>query len=285
MKYIIVPNNINELDLYKNKGADTFIFGLDNYAINYPTISIDDIRNISSENNIFIAINKNIFNSEIEDLKEKLIELSKLPILGVLYYDIGVLNLVMDNNVNINLVWNQTHMVANYNTCNYYYSKGVKYGFLANEITLNEMLEIKAKTKMKLMVQVFGYPIMSHSRRNLLTNYFRSINKKKENRAYHLTEKDNSFLIKESDNGTSILLEKLINGTKPLYDLIDNDFEYAVLDMQEVPFELGSKVFEKFLNINSYQKENLIKEMNDLIGDNTNFFYKKTIYKVKRGDK
>lgn len=285
MKYIIVPNNINELDLYKNKGADTFIFGLDNYAINYPTISIDDIRNISSENNIFIAINKNIFNSEIEDLKEKLIGLSKLPILGVLYYDIGVLNLVMDNNVNINLVWNQTHMVANYNTCNYYYSKGVKYGFLANEITLNEMLEIKAKTKMKLMVQVFGYPIMSHSRRNLLTNYFRSINKKKENRAYHLTEKDNSFLIKESDNGTSILLEKLINGTKPLYDLIDNDFEYAVLDMQEVPFELGSKVFEKFLNINSYQKENLIKEMNDLIGDNTNFFYKKTIYKVKRGDK
>lgn len=285
MKYIIVSNNINELDLYKNKGADTFIFGLDNYAINYPTISIDDIRNISSENNIFIAINKNIFNSEIEDLKEKLIELSKLPILGVLYYDIGVLNLVMDNNVNINLVWNQTHMVANYNTCNYYYSKGVKYGFLANEITLNEMLEIKAKTKMKLMVQVFGYPIMSHSRRNLLTNYFRSINKKKENRAYHLTEKDNSFLIKESDNGTSILLEKLINGTKPLYDLIDNDFEYAVLDMQEVPFELGSKVFEKFLNINSYQKENLIKEMNDLIGDNTNFFYKKTIYKVKRGDK
>lgn len=285
MKYIIVPNNINELDLYKNKGADTFIFGLDNYAINYPTISIDDIRNISSENNIFIAINKNIFNSEIEDLKEKLIELSKLPILGVLYYDIGVLNLVMDNNVNINLVWNQTHMVANYNTCNYYYSKGVKYGFLANEITLNEMLEIKAKTKMKLMVQVFGYPIMSHSRRNLLTNYFRSINKKKENRAYHLTEKDNSFLIKESDNGTSILLEKLINGTKPLYDLIDNDFEYAVLDMREVPFELGSKVFEKFLNINSYQKENLIKEMNDLIGDNTNFFYKKTIYKVKRGDK
>ena len=33
------------------------------------------------------------------------------------------------------------------------------------------------------------------------------------------------------------------------------------------------------------EKSSIIDEMNDLIGDNTNFFYKKTIYKVKKGDK
>ncbi len=37
--------------------------------------------------------------------------------------------------------------------------------------------------------------------------------------------------------------------------------------------------------ISDTEKENIISKMNKLIGDNTNFFYKKTIYKVKRGDK
>lgn len=292
VKYIIIPNTKEEIKLYQEKGIDTFIVGLKNYAVNYPSFTMEEIKQISSNSHLFIAINKNIFNSELEDVKEKLAELSQLPILGVLFYDIGILNLVIENKINIELVWHQTHMVTNYNTCNYYYDKGVHYGFLANEITLEEILEIKKKTKMRLMVEVFGYPMMSHSRRNLLSNYLKSVEKEKEDRMYHLKEREDTYLLKETENGASILFGKCINGTRPLFDLIENNMDYAVLDMQEIKDEGRERVIDTYLyilnhkeNIMEEAKEKIIQDMNELVGDYTNFFYKKTIYKVKKGEK
>ena len=292
MKYVIIPNSKEDINVYQNKGANTFIFGLEGYSINYPEASLEEIKELSKKTELFIAINKNLFNSELTDIKEKLLELSKYDIKGVLFYDLGLLNIVLENKIDISLVWHQTHMVTNYNTCNFYNSKGVEYAYLANEITLDEILEIKEKTNMKLMTQVFGYPIMSHSRRSLLSNYFKSIDKEKEERVYNLTDKENNYLLKETNNGASILFGKLINGTKPLFDLIDKKIDYLVLDMQEVDIKLSEKLLDKYIyilnnhsNISNKEQENIINEMNELIGDSTNFFYKKTIYKVKKGDK
>ncbi len=291
MKYVIIPNDIDELDFYKEKGIDTFIIGLEHYSINYPTASLEWIQEFSQKYSLFISVNKNIFNSELEDVQKQLIALSKLPIQGVLFYDLGLLNLVHENKIPIDLVWHQTHMVTNYNTCNYYYEKGVKTAFLANEITLEEILEIKKMSKIKCMVEVFGYPIMSHSRRKLLTNYMKSIGKEKENRTYLLKEQDHTYRLKETEDGASILSGKLMNGTKPLFALIPNQIDYLVLDMQEVDRKIGEQVIDTYLylfknidKIDSQEQEELIQKMNAIIGDYTNFFYQKTIYKVK-GDK
>ena len=292
MELVVVPNSVEDISFYQEKESNIFVLGLENYCINYPSVSLDEIKKLSSKYSLFISVNKNIFNNELADLTEKLVELSHLSIRGVLFYDLGVLNIVRENNISLNLVWHQTHMVTNYNTCNFYYEKGVSSGFLANEITLDEILEIKKRTKMKLMVECFGYPIMSHSRRMLLTNYFKSIGKKKENRVYHLENMNEDYLLKESSDGASILYGKLINGVKPLFDLVENDIDYVVLDMQEVDKSIGKEVLSTYSNIirnyasiTEKEKDSIINRMNNLIGDSTNFFYKRTIYKVKKGDK
>lgn len=290
MKYVIIPDSINDISIYKNKGIDTFIIGLKDFSINYPSCDIDEIKELSKDNKLFIAVNKNIFNNEIDTVLNYLKELAKLNIEGILYYDLGALNLVLENNIDVKLVWHQTHMVTNYNTCNYYNSKGVKGAFIANEITLDEIIEIKDKTNMEIMVEVFGYPIVSHSRRKLLTNYFKSIGKEKEDKTYSLIDRENSLRIKETKDGASILNGKITNGTSALFRLLDNNIDYLVLDMQEIDKEICLKVVDKYLyilnnKITDSEKEEIINEMNNLIGDNTNFFYKKTIYKVKRGDK
>ena len=292
MELVVVPNSVEDISFYQEKESNIFVLGLENYCINYPSVSLDEIKKLSSKYSLFISVNKNIFNNELTDLTEKLVELSHLSIRGVLFYDLGVLNIVRENNISLNLVWHQTHMVTNYNTCNFYYEKGVSSGFLANEITLDEILEIKKRTKMKLMVECFGYPIMSHSRRMLLTNYFKSIGKKKENRVYHLENMNEDYLLKESSDGASILYGKLINGVKPLFDLVENDIDYVDLDMQEVDKSIGKEVLTTYSNIirnyasiTEKEKDSIINRMNNLIGDSTNFFYKRTIYKVKKGDK
>lgn len=290
--YLVVPNDIKDIEIYKEHGIDTFILGLKDYSVNYPMVSIEEIKELSTKYKLFIAVNKNIFNGELDDLLSKLKELSKLNILGILYYDIGVLNLVKENNISLDLVWHQTHMVTNYNTCNYYYEKGVKYAYLANEITLDEMIEIKNKSNIIPIVEVFGYPIVSFSRRKLLTNYFKSIDKEKTKDLYKLDDKDGSLLIKENNDGASILNGKITNGTRPLFDLINNNFEYLVLDMQEIDLDTSLKILDKYMYIlenisiiTDEEKEDIISYTNNLVGDNTNFFYKKTIYKVKKGDK
>ncbi len=290
MKYIIIPKEKKDITEYKNKGAEAFIFGLESYSVNYPEVSLEEIKELSKDNNLFISINKNIFNNELTDLKEKLIELSKLNIKGVLFYDLGLLNLVIENHINIDLVWHQTHMVTNYNTCNYYYDKNVKYGYLANEITLDEKLEIANKTKMKLMTQVFGYPAMANSRRSLLTNYFKSKEKSKDKTTYKLEDNLGQYIIKENETGTSVLFRKIINGTKPLFSLINSKIEYGVLDTQLIDTDICLKVLTTFLEISkkeitNLEKQQIIDYTNNLIGDYTGFYYQKTIYKVKKNDK
>ena len=149
MKIATVCSKDNILE-YKKIGASAFIFGLLNFSSGYHNeLSIEEIKELRTiyDGELFIAVNKNMFNSELEELEKELIELDKLNINGILFYDISVLSLHNRLNLKTPLVWNQTHMVTNYNTCNYYYDKGVEYVYLSSEITTSEICEIKEKSK------------------------------------------------------------------------------------------------------------------------------------------
>ncbi len=290
MKFVVVPKKDDDLELYLSKGIDAFLFGVKGFSVNYPEISLEEVKKLAPKYPLFLAMNKNIRNEELKELEANLESLSRFPIQGLFFYDLSILELVKRNKLPLSLVWNQTHMVTNYHTCNYYYNQGVSYGYLSNEITLDEMIEIKKRTKMKLFVQLFGYPVVSHSRRSLVTNYFKDVQKNPGKEIYRLTEKtEDSLLIKESKAGTTILFGKVINGTKPIYSLLENDMNYGILDMNGIERKVGNQVIDTFVNIRQNWKQQSLEErnqiidkMNERIGDYTNFFYKKTIYKVKK---
>lgn len=291
MKYLVIPKENIDLKTYQEVGADAFIFGLQNYSVNYPEISLEKIVELSKTYSIFVSLNKNIRNEELKDLESILESLSNTSICGILFYDLSIISITQRKKLHLPLVWHQTHMVTNYQTCNYYFDQGVEYGITSNEITLEEILEMKENTKMKLVPQILGYPIMSHSRRKLVENYFKDIEKEPEKNVYTLKEKsEESFLIRESHAGTSILFGKPMNGTKVLYELLDKDFEFAILDMTLLDdstslemLELYQEIRNTFSKDTSLEREKKINRSISLIGDFTNFFYKKTIYKVKRG--
>ena len=137
----IITSDFNNVLEYSKLGVDAFIFGLKDYSSGYNNeLTIEEIRDLREKysGELFIAINKNIFNSELADLEIKLQELDELNISGILFYDMAVLSIRNRLGLNVSLVWNQTHMVTNYNTCNYYYDKGCEFGVLSSEITLDE---------------------------------------------------------------------------------------------------------------------------------------------------
>lgn len=68
MKIIVKPV-LDNLDSYIENNIDTFLLPLEEYSVSYiKYYSLDDIKAIRKKYediNIFVSINKNIFNSEI----------------------------------------------------------------------------------------------------------------------------------------------------------------------------------------------------------------------------
>lgn len=286
-KLLLVPKTINS----NVEKFDGLVIGLKDYSVSYDfCLDVEQLKEYVNKNNdkdIFVAINKNLTNSDLIVIENVLKELSVISIKGILFYDISILYLKQKLNIPIDLVWNQTHMVTNYNTCNYYYAEGCKYAYLSNEITLDEMLEISDKSKIKTLAMVFGHSTIAHSKRKLLSNYFEYINKNKEKNCYDITEtiNNNKYIVEETDLGTTIFNEKLLNGIRPLFEL-NNKLDYAIIEEDDnINFEELASYFRKVVNNEIVDKEMIIKSVNELYPNTTEgFFYKKTIYKVKKDE-
>lgn len=280
---LAVVTDKKNIDKYKKIGASAFIFGLKDYSSGYyNNLEIDEIREIVKNNKdieVFISADKNLFNDELKDLEKKLKKLNEIDIKGLLFYDMAILRMKKNNNFKFDLVWNQTFMVTNYNTCNYYYEKGVKYGFVSKEITLPEINEISTNTKMELFTFVFGYPNMSYSRRKLLTNFYESIGKKKEKDLYIIKNNDEDYIVREEDEGSSFYYGKILNYAKVLNDI---NAKYLVLNDSFIDDDTFEKVLSLYNKIIKEKDYKYVKEVENLVGDYEGFLNTKTIYKVKK---
>ena len=285
MRVLVGLNTRNILE-YLNY-TNSFIIGLKDFSINYQEYTISEIKKLKEDYpsiELFVSINKNIFNSDLLLLEEYLEELSKIDIEGVLFYDLSILSIVNRKKLNINLVWAQEHMTTNYNTCNYYYNKGCKYVYLSSEITVDEIKEIKEKSKIELISFFFGYPDVSFSKRKLLTNYFLYNKLNKDKDWYTISsDEENKYFIKESSLGTRILYGKVMNGIKPFCELKDI-ISYGVLNEELMDHDIFIKALAVFKELNDERitMEEANKRIITLVNSvDTVFYYKKTIYKVK----
>lgn len=275
MKILVVPTSTNIKKYEKN--AQAFLFGLKNFS--YTTkinLNINQIKKIKQQTDkeIFIKIDKNIFNKDLEKLKQNLIELDKLNINGIMFYDLSVMSIAKNLNLKTPLIWNQNYFVTNYKTCKYYEKEGIQGAVISSEITKEEILEIRKNTKLTLFVNIFGYQMMAFSKRRLITNYFKYLKKKNLKKKNYIIEKDKKYRIIETQEGTIILSDKILNGIKYKQLFEDNNINYLILDQTMIK----DRPFLKILDIinNNKQEEIPIKNTDEL------FLNKKTIYKVKK---
>ena len=281
MKLLIEKNTSN----FNKLKTDGIILSLKDYSVQstiyYDLDEIKDIINKYPKLEVFIKMNKNIFNDEIDKLKEMLIELNKLNIKGIFFYDLAILNIKQELNLDVDLVWDQSHMVNNYRTCDYYYNEGVKYALLGKEITLEEIKEIVEKSKITSMVEVVSTPAIAYSKRKLLTNYYKSINKDKKDTLEILEKVSNKYyIVKESNNGTSFYTKDIMNGTSIIKDLYSVKTPYIIMREEGIP-DFDELVNDTYTYIENECKDNDYIEKYKKLGDNTNFFFKETMYKVK----
>lgn len=281
-KILVIPSSLKDLNL----DVDGFIIGIKDLSVNSNLyISVKILERIvtklkQDKKEVFISLNKNIFNKDLPLLEDVLLKLDKLHIDGLLYYDISVLSIVTRLNLRIPLIWSQEHLTTNYLTCNYYEEKKVKGVYLSSEITLQEVEEITKRTKMITILTIFGYLPMFNSRRHVVKNYLNTFNLKDKSKINYLEKENNLYPIIDNKEEVTVYSSHILNG---LNEFLSLNVHYVTLNSFNIDEKKFKKVSHMFKTVNKGNVSKLDVQINKMF-DNVDkgFFYKETIYRVKK---
>lgn len=284
MKLLIMPKSIDQIESLI-EDIDGVIVGIKDLSINQPAyFTLDEIKKINEiiKNNgkeIFVSLNKNMFNKDLEILEYTLLQLDNLKLNGILYYDIAIVNFKKNLKLVTPLVWNQEHLTTNYLTSNFWYEYGAKYTMLSSEITIDEINEIALNANAKTMVPIFGYLPMFVSRRHLVKNYLDTFKIKDDSNINYIEKENKTYAIIDSDDGTIAYSNKCLNGINETLKL---NVDYIVLNSFNINNATFRRVVSMYNIVNESNVQEFKEEIDKMLDTDTGFLYKETVYEVKK---
>lgn len=298
MNKILVPfPKYENIDFYLEHEIDGFIMGIKNYSENFNNLveskKIEKYCKHVLEKNkeLYISLNKSYYNSEMESLKKLLVFLDKLNITGVIFIDLSILNIIKENNLNLNPIFDGKHLSTNSKTINFLEKRGVNGVFLSNEITTEEKINILNKINVKVYIALFGFTNVAISSRKLISNYFKYCNIDRSVKDYYYIKektKDDLYPIMERDN-TSFYSSKIFNGIIEFSKIMKNGgSDYIFLNDYKIEDSSFYNVIEAFIAARNFpDDEEFINKLSKVVESNCfnktdeGFSNKETIFKVK----
>ncbi len=277
---LLMPDNVDQIK-DNTKYYDGVILSIDKYSVNARyTLSINEIKDIIKiipNKEVFISINKNIENNELDELENILLSLNELNIKGVLYSDVALVT--YKDKLNYDLVWAQEHLVTNYETINYWHDLGVNYAYLSSDLNINEINIITKNTDVKLMANIFGYQSMFVSKRHIVKNYLNNFNIKDNSKIHFMKKEGKTYPIVDA-NYTYVFANNIFNGIKEYYNM---NVDYYVVNGFLIDNEKLTKVLSIIGNITKENVEDSSLQVMDIFTNiDTGFLYKDVVSKVKK---
>lgn len=277
MKILVEPLSIKHINNLNNKNIGGFIVGIDKFSI-FQSLKLDveEIKNIKTNKELYILLNKPIHNSELDELKSILIKLSKLSISGVLFEDISVYKINKDLNLNLNLIWASNHLPTNSVSCNYWNKKGCSGAVLSTELMYTDFIDIKKNTDMNIFVYLYGYVPIFESSRTLISNYLEHIKKESNSKKYFIHERiSNKYYPIYEEYGNTFITEDILNGINVVNILNENNIDYIILNSLMHEEDIFNNVVDEYIeavNGKEFDKKDVF----------TGFLFKESIFKVKK---
>lgn len=281
MKLVGLIYQEEELDILKDK-LDAVMIEVD-YLSN-PMFKKYDSKKIIEKTLSYnlipiLKFNKMIHPNEITIVKNMINDYLNY---NCLYYitDLGLLNIFKELNLINKVIYDPITMICNSLDAKNYYDFGVCSVGISNEITIEDLNLIINKTNVKAFYQVFGYRLMLHSKRMLVSLYEEKINKKfnKDNMVLVESTRSDIYPIVENDQGTLIYRSGIISLIKELKNM---NLEFAYIDH----FRIDDKTYIEVVNIysnylNDKIELTLAKEQLELLNLNYSdgFSYKDSVY-------
>ncbi len=223
-KILLLVDDEEIIKNVQNISNVTFLFPIDTFSVGFhKTFKIEKIKEKA-----YIFINRIMDNKTIEDFKK---QIKNLPsnILGIVFDDIGILNVLKDFK-SLQKILFLNHFNCNYESINAYLDY-VDSVVVSPDITIKEIDEILDHVKKDVVLYTFGHVNIMYSRRTLISNY--NINFK--TKAPMLSDLEDiitskKFKIIESLYGTVIYTQEpfnaleLRNRKKVLFNLVNTVF-------------------------------------------------------------
>lgn len=265
--YLFIPSEKKQIKTLFNSGFNLFILPLENYSIGFDNYySLKEINKYASSYNIYVLINKILHHEEIEKVKEVLKDFKNVK--GFFIEDKGLIEILRKEKI----VINERTMITNYKTINLYEEIGINNIVVSNDLQINEIKEIRKKTKANLFYFLVNKNILLYSKRKLITNYYKNYKIKSKNKNLKIKEdkSDHELIIKEEGDSTLIFNDKVFSG-------------YKYFD------ELKKCINNFIINLNNLSKDEINEIILGVSGENVELdsfdYFLDNGIKVKVGDK
>jgi putative protease len=255
-RYLIIPND-KKMNEYNN---DSFILPLKDFSVGFDVyFNTDEINELSSVYNVSVIINKFIHEKDLDFIKKLLLKLDNIKYFFV--EDFSLINYISKEKI----VLYPNHIISNYYSVNYLNELGFNNLVVSNELTIDELIEIKENTKSNLFYTLISKNNLMYSKRELLTNYYDNykINDRSNKIIVNEEVSNHELIIKEEEKATTIFNNKIFCANKYLDKLdgynfivnlsnIDDKSKKTILD------NLNKKDLYKLIDSDYYFLENRI---------------------------
>jgi len=184
---------------------------------------------------IYICINKIFFDPELVSLTSAIKKICKLKIDGIIYTDLGVNQILYENKIKIEQIYDSITLATNYGQFPFYKKNDISIVFLPTQLSSKNVYECcKNKKNIKLGLQVAGHEYMMWSRWQLISNFVKShkLNKDILKNKLYISEKKraNPCIITEDRNGTYVTTGYNLNLLQSIPEMIKNKLDYVFLN-------------------------------------------------------
>lgn len=233
---LIGAGSLSDIERLAEAGADAFYVGDRRYGMRlpgtFPPERIGEAIRCAHDKGAkaYVLCNGILHNESLPGLPGYLQLVAEAGADGVVFGDPAVLIAMRQAGVRLPLHWNTEMTSTNYATANYWIGKGASRVFLARELNMDEVLEIRRHVMAEVQVQVHGMTNIYHSKRTLLTNYWAHQGQSTQGerldaeRKLFLVEeerKDEKYPVFEDENGTHVMSGDDICMLESLHELME----------------------------------------------------------------
>lgn len=293
------PIHAKSLIANNSQYIDKIIVGSNRFGLRQVSeFSLDEIEVVANfahkfDVKCFVAVNKIMHNSELDELARYLESIAEISVDGVMFSDLAVKYIIAENNLKLKAMYSTETTITNTSFTRFAKQGSINAIEVAKEITLDEVNQIAENKECCVSVQVHGHMYMYQSIRNIVDNFseYQGKEMKRESMQLYDPERKKSYPLIQNDQGTHMLASHNIAMIHKL-----NDFNLDAIDSLRIdpllytPSEYSQIVslyIEAYIQLTE-DAEKYIATSRDYLKRlkmikegqkySTGFFYKKTMF-------
>lgn len=191
--------NLNEVKSIIDAGADAVYISYKDGNIFLNELEEGIKFAHSKDKKVYVSIDVVPHNSHIKKFEENLAKLEHVGIDAIVITDPGMLTIVKNVMPNVEIHLSDQANTTNYMTANFWYNQGIKRVLVSKELSFDEIGAIRVKTPLDMDIEAYvhGAMTVSHSGRQLLSNFIKS----KSNNSVNISSKVKYNLVEQKRQG------------------------------------------------------------------------------------